>query len=90
MQNSEGASPLGDKVEVDLVRAIGTGTLAASILNLVVGAGIFALPALVVAEIGTAAPFAYLLCSILVGLVFLCFAEAGSRVAGSGGDAATD
>ena len=67
------------------MRAIGTGTLAASILNLVVGAGIFALPALVVAEIGTTAPFAYLLCSILVGLVFLCFAEAGSRVAGSGG-----
>lgn len=52
---------------------------------MVFGAGIFALPALVVAEIGTAAPFAYLLCSILVGLVFLCFAEAGSRVTGSGG-----
>jgi basic amino acid/polyamine antiporter, APA family len=85
MQKSPGTAPLSNKVEVELVRAIGTGTLAASILNLVVGAGIFALPALVVAEIGTAAPFAYLLCSILVGLVFLCFAEAGSRVAGSGG-----
>jgi APA family basic amino acid/polyamine antiporter len=85
MQNRAGTAPAGNKVEVGLVRAIGTGTLAASILNLVVGAGIFALPALVVAEIGTAAPFAYLLCSILVGLVFLCFAEAGSRVAGSGG-----
>jgi len=85
VQNSEGTTRLANTAEVDLVRAIGTGTLAASILNLVVGAGIFALPALVVAEIGTAAPFAYLLCSILVGLVFLCFAEAGSRVAGSGG-----
>jgi basic amino acid/polyamine antiporter, APA family len=85
MQNSAGTVPLSNKVEVGLVRAIGTGTLAASIVNLVIGAGIFALPALVVAEIGTAAPFAYLLCSILVGLVFLCFAEAGSRVAGSGG-----
>ena len=85
MRNSDDAAPLGNKVEVDLVRAIGTGSLAASILNLVVGAGIFALPALVVAAIGTAAPFAYLLCSILVGLVFLCFAEAGSRVTGSGG-----
>lgn len=85
MQTIEDAGAVPDKAEVKLVRAIGTGTLAASILNMVVGAGIFALPALVVAEIGTAAPFAYLLCSILVGLVFLCFAEAGSRVVGSGG-----
>ena len=85
MQNSDDTAPLGNKVEGDLVRAIGTGSLAASILNMVVGAGIFALPALVVAAIGTAAPLAYVLCSILVGLVFLCFAEAGSRVTGSGG-----
>src|SRR5262245_24470920 len=85
MQNSAATLPVGSKVEVGLVRAIGTGALAASIVNLVIGAGIFALPALVVAEIGTAAPFAYLICSILVGLVFLCFAEAGTRVAGSGG-----
>jgi hypothetical protein len=49
MQNSTGTVPLNDKAEVGLVRAIGTGTLAASILNLVVGAGIFVLPALVVA-----------------------------------------
>lgn len=85
MRNSAATATASNEVEVGLVRAIGTGTLAASILNLVVGAGIFALPAVVVAEIGTAAPFAYLRCSILVGLVFLCFAEAGSRVAGSGG-----
>ena len=85
MENCAGTAPLNSKLEVGLVRAIGTGTLAASIINLVIGAGIFALPALVVAEIGTAAPFAYLLCSILVGLVFLCFAEAGSRLARSGG-----
>jgi basic amino acid/polyamine antiporter, APA family len=85
MRNSDDTAPVGNKVESDLVRAIGTGSLAASILNMVVGAGIFALPALVVAAIGTAAPIAYLLCSVLVGLVFLCFAEAGSRVTGSGG-----
>jgi APA family basic amino acid/polyamine antiporter len=85
MRNSDDTAPLGNKVEGDLVRAIGTGSFAASILNMVVGAGIFALPALVVAAIGTAAPLAYVLCSILVGLVFLCFAEAGSRVTGSGG-----
>jgi APA family basic amino acid/polyamine antiporter len=52
---------------------------------MVVGAGIFALPGLVAAELGSAAIFAYLLCSITVALVFLCFAEVGSRVSRSGG-----
>lgn len=85
MQDGKATTSPGDKAPVALVRAIGTGALAANILNMVVGTGIFALPALVVVEIGTAAPFAYLLCSVLVGLVFLCFAEAGSRVVGSGG-----
>lgn len=85
MQNNQATPSPGDKAPVALVRAIGTGALAANILNMVVGAGIFTLPALVVGEIGTAAPLAYLLCSVLLGLVFLCFAEAGSRVVGSGG-----
>ena len=85
MKNSKATASPGDNTAVVLIRAIGTGALAANILNMVVGTGIFALPALVVGEIGTAAPFAYLLCSALVGLVFPCFAEAGSRVVRSGG-----
>jgi len=68
-----------------LVRVIGTGALALSVVNLVVGAGIFALPGLVAAELGSAAIIAYLICSIAVALVFLCFAEVGSRVSRSGG-----
>ena len=68
-----------------LVRAIGTRQLGLSIINLVVGAGIFVLPGVVAAELGSAAILAYGICLIAVGLVFLCFAEAGSRVTRTGG-----
>jgi APA family basic amino acid/polyamine antiporter len=68
-----------------LVRVIGTGALGLYVVNMVVGAGIFVLPGLVAAELGSAAIIAYLLCSLTVALVFLCFAEVGSRVSRSGG-----
>lgn len=68
-----------------LVRAIGTRDLGLTIINMVVGAGIFVLPGLVVVELGAAAVVAYFVCAVAVALVFLCFAEAGSRVSRSGG-----
>lgn len=68
-----------------LVRVIGTGALGLSVVNMVVGAGIFVMPGLVAAMIGPAAILAYLICSVTVALVFLCFAEVGSRVSRSGG-----
>jgi amino acid transporter len=60
-------------------------SLAAAIFNYTVGSGIFALPALAVARLGTSAPLAYLVCAVIMALVVLCFAEAGSRVAATGG-----
>jgi amino acid transporter len=71
--------------EAALIRAVGTRGLAAMIVNIIVGAGIFALPAAVAADVGAAAPVAYIVCAIIMGLVALCFAAAGSRVARSGG-----
>jgi basic amino acid/polyamine antiporter, APA family len=68
-----------------LVRAIGTRALGLNIINMVIGAGIFVLPGLVAVELGSAAVVAYFVCSVAVGLVFLCFAEAGSRISLSGG-----
>jgi basic amino acid/polyamine antiporter, APA family len=68
-----------------LVRGIGTWSLGANIMNLVVGAGIFVLPGIVAAQLGSAAIIAYLACAIIVGLVFLCYAEVGARVSRSGG-----
>jgi amino acid transporter len=68
-----------------LVRVIGTGALGISVVNMVVGAGIFVMPGIVAAELGSASILAYLICSVAVALVFLCFAEVGSRVSRSGG-----
>jgi amino acid transporter len=36
-------------------------------------------------EVGAAAPLAYLACTIAMGLIVLCFADAGSRVSMTGG-----
>ena len=68
-----------------LVRVIGAGALGLSVVNMVVGAGIFVLPGRIAAELGSAAILAYLVCSVAVVLVFLCFAEVGSRTTRSGG-----
>jgi basic amino acid/polyamine antiporter, APA family len=71
--------------ERSLVRAIGTLALAAGVINVTVGGGIFRLPADVAAALGPAAPLAYIVCAIAMGLIVLCFAEAGSRVSLTGG-----
>ncbi len=68
-----------------LVRAIGTWSLAAGVINITVGGGIFRLPADVAHALGAAAPIAYFVCAVAMGLIVLCFAEAGSRVAMTGG-----
>lgn len=68
-----------------LVRAIGTFGLAAGILNITIGGGIFRLPADVGGALGAAAPLAYLVCAVAMGLIVLAFAEAGSRVSLTGG-----
>ena len=68
-----------------LIRALGTWGLTAAIVNVTIGAGIFRLPASVAASLGAAAPAAYVLCALAMGLIVLCFAEAGSRVSMTGG-----
>ncbi|PYQ50719.1 MAG: amino acid permease [Acidobacteria bacterium] len=71
--------------ESSLVRAIGVVGLAAGIVNVTIGGGIFRLPADVARALGPAAPLAYLACALAMGLIVLCFAEAGSRVDLTGG-----
>ncbi|MFY0629650.1 MAG: amino acid permease [Flavobacteriaceae bacterium] len=68
-----------------LKRVVGVFGFSTNIINIVVGSGIFVLPAIIAAGLGSSSIFAYLLCGFLVALVMLCFAEAGSRVADSGG-----
>lgn len=69
----------------NLIRAIGTFGLAAGIINITIGGGIFRLPANVAASLGAAAPIAYLVCAAAMGLIVWCIADAGSRVSLTGG-----
>src|SRR5918996_6492045 len=71
--------------EESLVRGIGTLALAAAIINITIGGGIFRLPANVAGSLGPAAPLAYLVCAAAMGLIVLCIADAGSRVSLTGG-----
>ena len=68
-----------------LKRSIGTLGLSANIINIIIGAGIFALPAVIAAKMGASSIIAYLFCGFLISLVMLCFAEAGSKVNNTGG-----
>jgi amino acid transporter len=71
--------------DAGLVRAVGPAALAASIISQTIGAGIFALPAVLAANVGVYAPLAILVCGLAVGAVAICFAEGGSRIPTSGG-----
>jgi len=68
-----------------LIRVVGPLALAASIVNSVIGAGIFNVPAALAAAVGPYAPWAFVVCAIAIGAVAICFAEGGSRVPTSGG-----
>ena len=67
------------------MRAIDARALAFNAVNLTIGTTVYVVPALIATEVGRAAILSYLACAALMGLVVLCFAEAGSRVATSGG-----
>jgi len=71
--------------EQTLVRAIGPWALGANAINLTIGAGIFALPAVIAAMLGPAAVLAYLICGVLILLVLTCYVEVGTQVTRSGG-----
>src|SRR3954471_13029322 len=74
-----------EKREAGLIRALGIPGLTANIINTTIGAGIFALPAAVALQLGAAAPVAFLICAVAMGLFVTCFALAGSRVSVTGG-----
>lgn len=69
----------------NLKREIGARSLAIAGVNVMVGSGIFVLPALVAEGLGATAIVAYICCGILVFLVALCFADLGSKTTESGG-----
>ena len=79
------ASPPPSGTSPGLLRAIGVRGLTASIINITIGGGIFALPAAIAAGMGAASPLAFVVCALAMTLIVLCFAEAGSRVSLTGG-----
>jgi amino acid transporter len=68
-----------------LERVIGVRALTLNAINIIVGASIFAVPAIVAGELGALGWLAFLLCGLGMGLVMFCFAAAGSRVTAEGG-----
>ncbi len=83
---SDGAAPANGALSgATLVRTMGRWTLAALVVNAVVGSGIFGLPATVSRLVGAAAPWAWIAGALGNGLVMLCFAEVASRFQSAGG-----
>jgi APA family basic amino acid/polyamine antiporter len=68
-----------------LVRGIRRWDLVALTVNIIVGAGIFGLPAKIYGLTGAWSVLAYLVCAVLATLIILCFAEVGSRFEETGG-----
>ncbi|MEO6065070.1 MAG: APC family permease, partial [Lysobacterales bacterium] len=84
LDNGPAENPLVGE-EARLRPVVGRGALAASIVNVIVGGGIFVLPAAVAGHIGVVAPVAYLLGALVIVTVAICFALAGRRVLTTGG-----
>ncbi len=68
-----------------LLRGIGRFDLLAIAINTIIGAGIFGLPSKVAALIGNYGIIALVLCTALIAVVVICFAEVSSRFESTGG-----
>jgi len=68
-----------------LIRAVGSFALAAAVMNIIVGGGIFRMPSALSAQVGTAAPLALVAGALAIIPVALCFAAIGSRAVATGG-----
>ena len=69
----------------DLRRAIGRWSLAALMLNTMIGASIFGLPSLLAAHLGKQSSRAYFVAALGVGVIAACLAEVSSQFRGTGG-----
>src|ERR671915_1716613 len=87
MSDEEYTARRHPRSDAGLIRALGTWSLAAAIVNVTIGGGIFRAPGSpeVSGRLGAAAPVAYLVCALAMGLIVLCIAEAASRVSVTGG-----
>lgn len=77
--------PHPDGHHAHLVRGIGFAGLGILVLNSMIGAGIFALPAAVAAKAGVLSPWLFLLVGVLIITIVLTLAELASYFTSSGG-----
>jgi len=68
-----------------LVRAIGRWSLAALVVNCIIGSGVFGLPSVIAAKVGRASVLAVVLGGVAAAVVMACFAEVSSRFHETGG-----
>lgn len=71
--------------EEKLIRGLGRWDFTAVVVNTIIGAGIFGLPAKVYAAIGSFSLLAFAACALIIALVVLCYAEVSSRFSTTGG-----
>jgi amino acid transporter len=67
------------------VRAIGRWSLAALVVNSVIGSGIFGLPSVIAGLVGVASVWAVLLAGAAIGIIMACYAELASQFTEAGG-----
>ena len=75
----------GEQPQGNLIRGISRLDLTAIVINTIIGAGIFGLPAKVTALIGVYSLLAFVFCAVIIALIVRCFAEVGSRFRETGG-----
>ncbi|MGH9494555.1 MAG: APC family permease [Candidatus Sulfotelmatobacter sp.] len=68
-----------------LVRAMGRWSLAALIVNCIIGSGVFGLPSVLAALLGRASILAVLLGAVAMAIILTCFAEVSSHFSRTGG-----
>jgi APA family basic amino acid/polyamine antiporter len=71
--------------EEGLVRGIRQWDLVGVVINSIIGAGIFVLPAKSFNLVGNYSLIAFIVCAVVVVLIILCFVEVSSRFTGTGG-----
>ena len=58
--------------EEGLKRRVGVLGLSTNIINIIIGSGIFVLPAIVASYMGASSIIAYLFCGLLMAMIMLC------------------
>src|SRR5437879_3079180 len=74
-----------EKTSEGLVRAIGRWSLAALIVNCIIGSGVFGLPSVLAGLVGRSSVVAVVLAAAAMSVIMACFAEVASRFAQTGG-----